>query len=218
MNLHDGKIQNTIQDVAEYIELTRQQKYSNGKIECIDYIMDKDLGFNLGNAVKYITRYKAKHGDKFNNPMDLKKAIHYILIELAGATGEVDEVLTESSQEANIEPKMDPITKIVIESAEDRLERIQGNLTKNPYGITVTPEDDVETIEDPEPVLLKDDKLVLDGKVFDVDPLWSGDHLDSINPEAVIKDEDLDDTIPDIASKISYDNTFDKELLLEGLE
>ena len=30
--------------------------YTTGKIECIDYIEDKELGFHLGNAVKYITR------------------------------------------------------------------------------------------------------------------------------------------------------------------
>lgn len=35
--------------------------YTYGKIETIDYIEDKGLGFNLGNAVKYISRAGHKY-------------------------------------------------------------------------------------------------------------------------------------------------------------
>lgn len=50
--------------------------YTDGKIEVIDFIEDKQLGFHLGNAVKYI----ARAGKKANNPIeqDLKKAIWYL--------------------------------------------------------------------------------------------------------------------------------------------
>lgn len=58
--------------------------YNSGKIEVIEFIEDQDLGFALGNAVKYI----ARAGRKFpvNVPysivdtttQDLKKAIWYI--------------------------------------------------------------------------------------------------------------------------------------------
>lgn len=45
--------------------------YNTGKIEVIDAIEDWDLGFNLGNAVKYIAR--ADHKGK---PLeDLQKAL-----------------------------------------------------------------------------------------------------------------------------------------------
>lgn len=50
--------------------------YYQGKIEVIDFIEDKKLGFNLGNCVKYISRCHLKHKD---NPVeDLKKARWYL--------------------------------------------------------------------------------------------------------------------------------------------
>lgn len=50
--------------------------YNSGKIEVIDYIEDQNLGFCLGNAVKYISRAGKKHKDK--EVEDLEKAIWYI--------------------------------------------------------------------------------------------------------------------------------------------
>ena len=49
-----------------------------GNIEPIDAIEDWDLGFNLGNAVKYIARHKHK-----GKPLeDLKKALWYLSREI----------------------------------------------------------------------------------------------------------------------------------------
>ena len=50
--------------------------YTDGKIEVIDYIEDKNLGFHLGNAVKYISRAGKK--DKSKTAEDIKKAIWYL--------------------------------------------------------------------------------------------------------------------------------------------
>lgn len=50
--------------------------YSDGKIEVIDFIEDKKLGFCLGNAVKYISRAGKK--DKGKEVEDLEKASWYI--------------------------------------------------------------------------------------------------------------------------------------------
>jgi hypothetical protein len=57
--------------------------YKVGGIETIDFIEAKDLGYHLGNAVKYISR--ANH--KGNRLQDLQKAKWYIdrAIEKAGA-------------------------------------------------------------------------------------------------------------------------------------
>ncbi len=52
----------------------RPSHYRDGKIEPIDFIEDKDLGFHLGNAIKYISRA----GKKNDEIQDLKKAIWYI--------------------------------------------------------------------------------------------------------------------------------------------
>ena len=50
--------------------------YTDGKIEVIDFIEDKGLGFCLGNAVKYISRAGKKNPEK--EIEDLKKAVWYI--------------------------------------------------------------------------------------------------------------------------------------------
>lgn len=50
--------------------------YTDGKIEVIDFIEDKQLGFHLGNAVKYISRAGKKGKDK--EVEDLMKAAWYL--------------------------------------------------------------------------------------------------------------------------------------------
>ena len=50
--------------------------YTSGKIEVIDFIEDKELGFHLGNAVKYISRAGRKNPEK--TVEDLRKAVWYI--------------------------------------------------------------------------------------------------------------------------------------------
>ena len=51
--------------------------YQGTKFEVIDIIEDFNLGFNLGNAIKYILRA----GKKDNRKQDLKKAIWYLYRE-----------------------------------------------------------------------------------------------------------------------------------------
>lgn len=50
--------------------------YNTGKIEVIDYIEDQQLGFHLGNAVKYISRAGRKNAN--TEIEDLEKAVWYI--------------------------------------------------------------------------------------------------------------------------------------------
>lgn len=54
--------------------------YNQGTIEVIDYIEDKNLGFNLGNAVKYISRAGVK--DPTKTLEDLEKACWYVKREI----------------------------------------------------------------------------------------------------------------------------------------
>lgn len=56
--------------------VNRPAHYTDGKIEVIDYIEDKKLGFCLGNAIKYISRAGKKDPEK--EVEDLNKAIWYI--------------------------------------------------------------------------------------------------------------------------------------------
>ena len=61
--------------------------YTYGKIETIDYIEDKGLGFNLGNVVKYVSRcgHKKSKGISANAKAieDLRKAKFYLEREIA---------------------------------------------------------------------------------------------------------------------------------------
>ena len=50
--------------------------YTDGNIECIDFITDKKLDFCLGNAVKYICRAGKKEGNSAEQ--DISKAIQYL--------------------------------------------------------------------------------------------------------------------------------------------
>ena len=54
--------------------------YTDGKIEVIDFIEDKKLGYHLGNAVKYICRAGKK--DPAKEVEDLQKAAWYINREI----------------------------------------------------------------------------------------------------------------------------------------
>jgi len=56
--------------------INHPKHYNSGKIECIEYIEDQQLGFHLGNAVKYISRAGKKDPNKTIE--DLEKAIWYI--------------------------------------------------------------------------------------------------------------------------------------------
>lgn len=61
--------------------VNRPSHYTDGNIECIDYIQDKLTaeefqGFCKGNAFKYISRAGKKNPDKYNE--DLKKAVWYL--------------------------------------------------------------------------------------------------------------------------------------------
>lgn len=53
--------------------------YKFGGIETIDFIEAKNLNYNLGNAVKYISRA----GHKGSRVDDLKKALWYLHRELS---------------------------------------------------------------------------------------------------------------------------------------
>lgn len=72
--------------------------YTDGKIEVIDFIEDKKLGFHLGNAVKYISRAGKKDPAKMVE--DLQKAKWYLEREIKKLEG---------SQESYQEPKPDLI-------------------------------------------------------------------------------------------------------------
>ena len=73
----------TVKVEVKHVDETKEtvqhpSHYNEGKYEVIDVIEDWKLGFNDGNAVKYIGRHRHK-----NHPAeDLKKALWYIAREL----------------------------------------------------------------------------------------------------------------------------------------
>ena len=54
--------------------------YTDGKIEVIDFIEDKQLNFHRGNAIKYIARAGKKNRE--TEIEDLEKAVWYINREI----------------------------------------------------------------------------------------------------------------------------------------
>lgn len=66
--------------------------YTDGKIEVIEFIEDKQLNFHRGNAVKYICRAGKKNPDK--EVEDLQKARWYIEREIQRLT-QVEENVEE---------------------------------------------------------------------------------------------------------------------------
>ena len=63
-----------IKDEAGTDNVNHPPHYNQGSIEPIDVIEDWNLGFNLGNALKYIARAPHK-GDHYG---DLRKALWYL--------------------------------------------------------------------------------------------------------------------------------------------
>ena len=66
--------------------------YTQGKIECVDFIIDQGLNFCLGNAIKYIVRCGNKRSlgisAQEKKIQDLQKAIQYIKFEIEHEKGE----------------------------------------------------------------------------------------------------------------------------------
>lgn len=59
--------------------------YTDGKIEVKDFINDKNLNFNRGNIVKYISRAGKK--DAAKEVEDIEKVIQYANFEIIRLTG-----------------------------------------------------------------------------------------------------------------------------------
>lgn len=68
--------------IKQFDEVQNPQHYTDSKIEVIDYIEDKNLGFCLGNVIKYVSRAGKKHSanktDKEKMIQDLNKAKWYL--------------------------------------------------------------------------------------------------------------------------------------------
>lgn len=83
----DGELKQWQRDIMND-PVNHPSHYTDGKIEVIDFIEDKKLGFHLGNAVKYIARAGKKDPNK--EIEDLKKAIWYINRRIANISGDTD--------------------------------------------------------------------------------------------------------------------------------
>lgn len=71
-----------LRDVKENDPVNHPAHYADSKIEAIEYIEDKRLGYCLGNVVKYVSRAGKKHSATKSNKEkeieDLKKARWYL--------------------------------------------------------------------------------------------------------------------------------------------
>jgi|TARA_R100000049_G_C1950774_1_gene98409 hypothetical protein len=89
--------------------------YFRFKIEPITFIMQNEIPYAEGNAIKYICRWRHKHKTKEEQLGDLKKAIQYI------------NLLIEQETQGKGEVKL----KLTGQTAEEKAEEMQKGLYKN---------------------------------------------------------------------------------------
>jgi hypothetical protein len=70
----EAALEEVIEEISKPDMINHPDHYTTGGIETIDFIEAKGLGYNLGNAVKYISRAEYKG----NVLEDLKKARFYL--------------------------------------------------------------------------------------------------------------------------------------------
>lgn len=72
-----------LQEIAEYINKTYGEHYSQNKYQATEFIIDggHGTGFCIGNVLKYAQRYGNK-GEPDDWRKDLMKVIHYAIIQL----------------------------------------------------------------------------------------------------------------------------------------
>ena len=89
--------------------------YFRFKIEPITFIMQNEIPYAEGNAIKYICRWRHKHKTKEEQLGDLKKAIQYI------------NLLIEQETQGKGEIKL----KLTGQTAEEKAEQMQKDMYKN---------------------------------------------------------------------------------------
>jgi hypothetical protein len=89
--------------------------YFRFKIEPITFIMQNEIPYAEGNAIKYICRWRHKHKTKEEQLGDLKKAKQYI------------NLLIEQETQGKGEVKL----KLTGQTAEEKAEEMQKGLYKN---------------------------------------------------------------------------------------
>lgn len=95
--------------------------YTDGTIEVIDYIEDKELGYHLGNAIKYISRAGKK--DPSKTVEDLKKAVWYINRKIKKLESGVDPIEQRTIADSQVEAEQRE-TRELVERAKQALEKI----------------------------------------------------------------------------------------------
>lgn len=78
-------IKESEEKLSGYDNVNHPSHYTDGKIEVIDFIEDKNLNFHRGNAVKYIARAGKK--DPAKEIEDLEKAVWYLNREIERLKG-----------------------------------------------------------------------------------------------------------------------------------
>ena len=89
--------------------------YFRFKIEPITFIMQNEIPYAEGNAIKYICRWRHKHKTKEEQLGDLKKAIQYI------------NLLIEQETQGKGEVKL----KLTGKTPEEKAEELQKNIYKH---------------------------------------------------------------------------------------
>ena len=102
-----SKLTQVLAEIELHIAKCGNDKYEKSPIDPKPFINSiYGKGFNIGNAVKYLSRYCATDGNKCSQREDLLKAVHYIIFELERSL-EASKPLTEAYIEKPLINKKD---------------------------------------------------------------------------------------------------------------
>ena len=164
--------------------------YTDGKIEVIDFIEDKGLGFCLGNAVKYISRAGKKYPDK--EIEDLEKAIWYIkrrIKELkSGEPEKINERLEEMIEKEGLNKDLRPTCPEVKVVPLDNSKGITDMADTAPRGLRAKTNVYDEVIPTATKVLSKEEEKEIWNSLYNllhsVDPNYTREQFDKELDEA----------------------------------
>ena len=102
-------------DMVKEDNINHPKHYTDGKIEVIDFIEDKKLGFHLGNVVKYVSRSGKK--DESKTVEDLKKARWYLDRKIEKLEKAEEPIISKKDLHNKIEKNLE-LTNFVIQAAK----------------------------------------------------------------------------------------------------
>lgn len=98
-------------DRKSFQQVRHPKHYCKGTIETIDYILDIEASYCIGNTIKYLSRYRYKENPK----QDLEKALQYLKFERDKKDNKKSRKLIESYNSVDVAKdwKLEPEIEVI---------------------------------------------------------------------------------------------------------